>query len=99
MDPSGGLSPSTYEAAKRIHKRGITIVPYVIANSGRVICAATEYQRLNKANAFDRVEAAISDNTAELLRRVASEALALHDVAQKMERERIDKAMSYRAHI
>jgi glutamate dehydrogenase (NAD(P)+) len=95
----GANIPITHEAAKRIHKRGITIVPDVIANSGGVICAATEYQRLNEANAFDRVEATISDNTAELLRRVASEALAPHDVAQKMARERIDKAMSYRAHM
>ena len=95
----GANIPITHEAAKRIHKRGIIIIPDVIANSGGVICAATEYQHLNEANAFDRVEATISDNTAELLRRATKEALAPHDVAQKMARERIDKAMSYRAHM
>lgn len=95
----GANIPITHEAAKRMHQRGVTIVPDVIANSGGVICAATEYQRLSEANAFDRVEATVSDNTAELLRRVVNEALAPHEAAQKMARERIDKAMSYRAHM
>jgi glutamate dehydrogenase (NAD(P)+) len=95
----GANIPITHEAAKRIHKRGVTIVPDVIANSGGVICAATEYQRLNEANAFDRVKATVSDNTAELLKRVVNEAMAPHDIAQKMARERIDRAMSYRAHM
>ncbi len=95
----GANIPITHEAAKRIHKRGITIIPDVIANSGGVICAATEYQRLNEANAFDRAKATISDNTAELLKRMANEDLAPHDMAQKMAQERIDKAMSYRAHM
>jgi glutamate dehydrogenase (NAD(P)+)/glutamate dehydrogenase (NADP+) len=95
----GANIPITHEAAKRMHKRGIMIIPDVIANSGGVICAATEYQRLNEANAFDRVEATVSENTAELLKRVVKEAMVPHDIAQKMARERIDKAMSYRAHM
>lgn len=95
----GANIPITHEAAKWMHKRGITIVPDVIANSGGVICAATEYQHLNEANAFDRVEDTVSDNTAEMLRRVADEAIAPHDIAQKMAQEMIDKAMSYRAHM
>ena len=95
----GANIPITHEAAKRMYKRGITIVPDVIANAGGVICAATEYQRLNESNAFDRVDATVSDNTAELLRRVANEVIVPHDIAQKMARERIDKAMSYRAHM
>ena len=95
----GANIPITHEAAKRMHRRGITIVPDVIANSGGVICAATEYQRLNEANAFDRVEATVRGNTDELLKRVVKEAMAPHEVAQKMARERIDRAMSYRAHM
>ncbi len=95
----GANIPITHEAAKQMHKRGITIVPDVIGNSGGVICAATEYQRLNEGNAFDRVEATIRNNTEELLKRVINEAMAPHDMAQKMARERIDKAMSYRAHM
>jgi glutamate dehydrogenase/leucine dehydrogenase len=95
----GANIPIAHEAAKLIHKRGIAIVPDVIANSGGVICAATEYQRLNESNAFNRVEETISDNTTELFRRVVKETMAPHDLAQKMARERIDKAMSYRAHM
>ena len=95
----GANIPITHEAAKRMHKREIMIIPDVIANSGGVICAATEYQRLSEDNAFDRVQVTVSDNTAELLKRVVKEAMAPHDIAQKMARERIDKAMSYRAHM
>ena len=95
----GANIPITHPAAKLMHKRGIMIIPDVIANCGGVICAATEYQRLSETDAFDRVKATVMENTDELLKRVVKEDRAPHDIAQKMARERIYKAMSYRAHM
>lgn len=95
----GANIPITHPAAEKMHKRGIRIVPDVIANSGGVICAATEYQRLSEPDAFKRVEATIKGNTDELLKRVVKEGLPPHEIAHKMAQERIAKAMSYRAHM
>ena len=95
----GANIPITHPAAARMHKRGIMIIPDVVANSGGVIAAATEYQHLSESNAFERVEKTIRTNTDELLRRVVSEKLPPHEIAQKMAKERIAQAMSYRAHM
>ncbi len=95
----GANIPITHEAAEKIYKRGIHIVPDVIANSGGVICAAAEYQKQTQANAFDRVRETIHANTVELLKRLKEEDLAPHELALKMARERITDAMTYRAHM
>ncbi len=95
----GANIPITHPAAKLMHQRGIMVVPDVIANSGGVICAATEYQGLSESDAFKRVEATIERNTDELVKRVFKEGLPPHEIAHKMARERIAKAMSYRAHM
>ncbi len=95
----GANIPITHEAAKEIYKRGIVIIPDVIANSGGVICAATEYQKLLETTAFERVEETITANTLELLNRLEQKDLAPHEVSMAMARERISEARNYRAHI
>lgn len=95
----GANIPITHSAAKKMHERGILIVPDVIANCGGVITAATEYQHQSEQDAFDRVKTTVTENMQELLRRLVGEGLAPHDIALKMARERIAKAMTYRAHM
>jgi glutamate dehydrogenase/leucine dehydrogenase len=95
----GANIPITHEAAKNLHDRGILIIPDIIANSGGVICAATEYQGLSESNAFDRAKATIKTNVQELLKRVRDEHLPPHAIALQMAQERITNAMTYRAHM
>jgi len=95
----GANIPITHEAAKLMHDRGIMIIPDIIANSGGVICAAVEYQGLSEADAFEKIKATITQNTQELLARVTREKMPPHEVALKMAKERIAKAMAYRAHM
>jgi glutamate dehydrogenase/leucine dehydrogenase len=95
----GANIPLTAQAARMIHDRGITIVPDVIANGGGVICAASEYQGMSEAQAYERVKASVSRNTEEVLNRVREEKLYPHDAARLMARERIFKAMQYRGHM
>jgi glutamate dehydrogenase (NAD(P)+)/glutamate dehydrogenase (NADP+) len=95
----GANIPITHPAAKSMYKRGIMIVPDVIANSGGVIAAATEYQHLSESNAFDRVKSTIQNNTKELFKRMLKEGIPPHEVAHNMAKERIAQAMSYRAHM
>ncbi|PIQ98146.1 MAG: glutamate dehydrogenase [Nitrospinae bacterium CG11_big_fil_rev_8_21_14_0_20_56_8] len=95
----GANIPITHGAAKMLHNRGIWLVPDIIANSGGVICAATELLSLTEANAFDRIQTTITENTEELLERVKEENLPPHEVALGMAKERISQAMTYRAHM
>lgn len=89
----GANIPITLEAARRIHDRGIWIVPDIIANSGGVICAATEYHGGTAEAAFAAIEKTIGANTAEVIRRVREDGVYPHQAAQAMAREPIEKAM------
>jgi glutamate dehydrogenase (NAD(P)+) len=95
----GANIPITHPAAKSMYQRGIMIVPDVIANSGGVIAAATEYQHLSESNAFDRVKSTIQNNTKELFKRILKEGIPPHEVTHNMAKLRIAQAMSYRAHM
>jgi glutamate dehydrogenase/leucine dehydrogenase len=95
----GANIPITHEAAKQIHERGVIIIPDVIANAGGVICAATEYQKMTKSLAFERVRATISDNTKKVLRRTQDEKIPPHEAALRMAKERLIQAMALRAHM
>ena len=89
----GANIPITHEAAKQMHERGIVVIPDIIANSGGVICAATEYEGLKEMDAFDNIYNAVHKNTKELLKRVKERKQVPHDAAIKMAREPIEKKM------
>ena len=89
----------THEAAEKMCDRGIVIVPDVIANSGGVICAATEYQGMSEKQAFERIEATISRNTGEVLERTLKHGQYPHAAAIMMAKEKLKEAMSYRANM
>ena len=89
----GANIPITREAAEKLHNRGIWIIPDIIANSGGVICAATEYQGLTADDAFAAIRETIGRNTKEVLRRVREEKTVPHKAALDMAREPIDAAM------
>jgi glutamate dehydrogenase (NAD(P)+)/glutamate dehydrogenase (NADP+) len=95
----GANIPITHEAAEIMRDRGIVIVPDVIANGGGVICAATEYQGMGEKQAFERIEATISRNTAEVLERSIKQGQYPHAAAILMARERLKEAMAFRAHM
>jgi glutamate dehydrogenase (NAD(P)+)/glutamate dehydrogenase (NADP+) len=93
----GANIPITREAAEKLHNRGVWIIPDIIANSGGVICAATEYQGLMADDAFAAIRETIQRNTKEVLRRVQEEKTLPHKAALDMAREPIDAAMGRNA--
>ncbi|MFQ5716295.1 MAG: Glu/Leu/Phe/Val dehydrogenase [Nitrospinales bacterium] len=95
----GANIPITHAAAKEIHKRGILVVPDIIANGGGVICAATEYLSQTETSAFEKIKSTIGGNTRELLERTRETNFPPHEIALRMARERIAQAMAYRAHM
>jgi len=95
----GANIPITHEAAKIMVDRGIIIIPDVIANSGGVVCAATEYQGMSEKQAFARIEAAISRNTREVLARSRKPGQYPHSASTMMAKERLQEAMVSRAQV
>lgn len=90
----GANIPITYEAEEKMHDRGIWVIPDIIANSGGVICAATEYKGLTANDAFAAIRETIGFNTKELLRRVHEGKVYPHQAALHMAREPIAAAMN-----
>ena len=95
----GANIPITHEAAEIMKGRGVVIIPDVIANSGGVICAATEFQGMNEKQAFERIESTISRNTVEVLERNLKQGQFPHAAAIIMAKERLKEAMAFRAHM
>ena len=95
----GANIPITREAAAKLHARGVWIVPDIIANSGGVICAATEYQGKTAEDAFACIRETIGRNTKEVIRRVREEETVPHQAALNMAREPIDAAMGRNAKV
>jgi len=59
----GANIPCTPEAESALHKRGVLVVPDLIANAGGVICAAFEYRGGTERAAFEYIEERIRANT------------------------------------
>ncbi len=93
----GANLPVTATAEAMLARRGILSVPDVIANAGGVICAAHEYRRGLRTQAFAEISERIRGNTAELLDRLTKwDDLLPHQVAVMMARTRLDAASAYR---
>lgn len=95
----GANIPITHEAAEVMKDRGIVIIPDVIANSGGVICAATEYQGMSEKLAFERIESTVSRNTREVLGRSLKLNQYPHSAAIIMAKEKLEEAMAFRAYM
>ena len=93
---SGANIPMTAGAERFLHDHGILCVPDFIANAGGVICAAMEFAGATEAAAFQAIEERIRANTLEVLLSAKSSGAPTRQVAERLSRERIERAMSYR---
>jgi len=59
----GANIPCTLDAEEALHKRGVLVLPDLIANAGGVICAAIEYRGGNERAPFDSIDERIRANT------------------------------------
>jgi glutamate dehydrogenase/leucine dehydrogenase len=86
----------TDEAEASLHERGVLCLPDFIANAGGVICAAVEYRRGSRTQAFAEIAERIRANTAELLDRIATSGDLPRVEAERMARTRINHAAGLR---
>lgn len=92
----GANIPATEAALRRLHERGIIVVPDFIANAGGVITAAFEWRGGTRDQAFARIEGRIRENVAAVLERSAAEARPPHLAAIDLACSRVERAMRLR---
>jgi glutamate dehydrogenase (NAD(P)+) len=92
----GANIPFTRGAEKYLHDKGVLCIPDFIANAGGVICAAMEYQGMSETATLQVVEEKLRRNTKLVLEASAEKGLMPRVAAEKMARDRIEKAMSFR---
>ncbi len=92
----GANIPATEAAERRLHERGVLVVPDFIANAGGVICAAVEFHGGSEAAAFEAIEEKITRNTREVLEAMKTSGAQPRDAAIELAEKRVRKAMSMR---
>ncbi|MCL7414627.1 MAG: Glu/Leu/Phe/Val dehydrogenase [ANME-2 cluster archaeon] len=92
----GANIPTTPEAEKLLHQRGVLCVPDFVANAGGVITASVEYHGGTEKHAIEQTEATIRNNTKEVLEMSRNQSITPREAAQSIARHRIKQAMNYR---
>jgi len=92
----GANIPATLEAEEILHKKNVLSVPDFIANAGGVIMAAAEYAKKSEDEAFNAISEKIKKNTKVILENTFQEGILPRQAAEKIAKERVLKAMSYK---
>ena len=92
----GANLPATAEAELLLHKRGVLVVPDVIANAGGVICASVEHRGGTQAQALALVQDKVRANTARVLADAAELGVTPREAAEELARARVAEAAGYR---
>jgi glutamate dehydrogenase/leucine dehydrogenase len=96
MIVEGANIPTTKGADNFLHKKGMWIIPDIIANAGGVIGSYAEYLNKTEDEAFRLIEDKIVKN----VRNVVSEAVMSNRkprvAALEIAQQRVKKAMEYR---
>jgi glutamate dehydrogenase (NAD(P)+) len=93
---SGANIPATPGAERRLHERGVVVVPDFIANAGGVICAAMEWRGATEAAAFAAIEERILANTEAVLAAAREHGALPREAAVALATERVRRAMATR---
>jgi glutamate dehydrogenase (NAD(P)+) len=92
----GANIPFTAGAERRLHERGVVVIPDFIANAGGVICAAMEYRGATQAAAFAAIAEKIRANTDAVLEAATAARRAPRETALALASARVREAMGYR---
>ena len=85
--------PATYKIEKRLHEKGVLVVPDIIANAGGVISSYAEYIGENPHKMFETVKRKIVRNVRLVLKKVEEEKITSRDAALKIAQKRVKEAM------
>ncbi len=85
--------PAAPDIEERLHKRGILVVPDIVANAGGVISSYAEYRGYHPKKMLETVEKKIVRNTKLVLENAAKRNIKPRDAAMEIAMERVIKAM------
>jgi glutamate dehydrogenase/leucine dehydrogenase len=83
--------PIKHELEERLHKKGIIIVPDIIANAGGVISSYAEFRGYNPKKMFNLVKKKIEENTLLVLKNAKSKNISTRRAATEIAIDRIKK--------
>jgi glutamate dehydrogenase (NAD(P)+) len=92
----GANLPATLEAEQLLHKRGVLVVPDIIANAGGVICAAVDSRGGTQAQALALIQEQVRANTAQVLGNASEAGVTPREAAEELARSRVAEAAGYR---
>ena len=88
----GANIPLTLEAERKLHERGVLVLPDFIANAGGAICAAVEYHGGSEHAAREAIVEKISANTRAVLDEARRTGVPPREAALALARKRIAAA-------
>jgi len=91
--------PVTEKAEEFLDKKGILVVPDIIANAGGVISSFAEYRGYNPRRMFETARKKIIKNTKLILEESRIKKLSPRKIALTIAKERVFRAMSKRQNI
>lgn len=91
----GANIPLTEEAESQLHRKGVLVIPDIVANAGGVICAAVEYAGGRQREALRRIGETLRHNTKLLLDQIQG-GPEPRQVALNIAEQRVREAMGYR---
>ena len=91
-------NPTTREAEESLFRRGILVIPDMLANAGGVIGSYAEYLGKSPDAAFTLIDSKIRDNTTKVLESSVTGDIVIlpRDAAMMIAKERVLKAMNSR---
>jgi len=88
--------PAKPDSEMILYRKGVLIVPDLIANAGGVISSYTEHIGGTKEQAFSRITETIKKNTKLILEKAKNESISPRDAAMNIAKERVLAAMAKR---
>ena len=88
----GANIPMRENIEEELHKRGILIVPDIVANEGGVMSSSAEFRGYNPKRMFDTVERKIKESTKNVLQESLRTKKNPRVVAFELAAARIDEA-------
>ncbi|MBU1197169.1 Glu/Leu/Phe/Val dehydrogenase [Candidatus Micrarchaeota archaeon] len=92
----GGNLPVDPKIEVELEKKGMIVIPDIVANAGGVISSYVETIGGSPEQMFEIVEKKIVANTREVLKRAKEQKIPARDAAMQLAHERVRKAMEFR---
>jgi glutamate dehydrogenase/leucine dehydrogenase len=87
-------NPTTNEAERFLHRKGVIVLPDILVNAGGVIGSYAEYKDRTPDEAFGLIDSKIRQNTTLVVDRSIETGTMPRVVAMEIAKERVTEAMA-----